>query len=449
MGRVLATPEASFTVVEQAAAALSAVAARVAAQHGEATAAWGGAALQSLPETVLGDARPSLFLLAGAVGLLLLVACVNVANLYLARSTARGRELGVRTALGAGRGRLVRQLLAESALLSAAGGALGIVVAVTAVRLVQARAPDVLPRLGEVSPDVRVLAVSLGLVLGTTFLVGLAPAFRSAGRDVVAALRTGGAGSGVTRRTVRMRSALVVTQVALALVLVVGSGLLLRSLWRVQDVDLGFDADRVAVVRVFPPSPRYDDERSAAELYRQLREAAALVPGVTHAALANHMPMAGGWMPTRVIAGSEPPPQGKELALFRTVSPDYFAVVRVELLRGRLLDASDLAGPGGVVTLRRQELGIRVALGARRRQVGWMVTRHALRLAATGLITGLAASALATRYLRAQLFEVAAADPVTYAVAIALFTAVAIGAALVPAARAARTDPMEALRAER
>jgi putative ABC transport system permease protein len=370
-------------------------------------------------------------------------------------------------------------------------------------------------------------------------------------------------------------------------------------------VELGFDPERVAVVRVFPPAPRYDDERSAAELYRQLRDAAAAVPGVTHAALANHMPMAGGRMPTRVMAGAGPPADGQELALFRTVSPEYFDVVGSELLRGRLLDESDMAGTGGgvvvnrtlaerfwpgedalgrsitvfavaqgrpgygepitaqvagviaderffgpeadapaavylpytwtvwanifvavrtagdpertipslqrallavdpdlpiagpgrqtqlrtleayvgdgvrsrrvgallltgfgaaafllaalgifgimayMVTLRRHEMGIRVALGARRRQVGWMVTRHALRLAAIGLVTGLAASAVAARAVRAQLFDIAAVDPLTYGVAIGLFAAVTVLAALAPAARAARTDPMDALRVER
>jgi putative ABC transport system permease protein len=589
---------------EQATAALQAVAARVAETHRGEAYEWGGAALVSLPETVVGDARTPLLLLAGAVALLLLAACVNVANLYLARATARAREFGVRTALGADRGRLVRQLLTESALLSGAGGVLGVVLAVLGLRAVRAGAPEVLPRLAEVSLDARVLMVSLALVAGTTFLVGLAPALGSAGRRTVGPLRAGGERGGASRRTVRVRSALVVAQVAIALVLVVGSGLLLRSLWQVQEVDLGFDADRVVVVRVFPPSPRYDDERAAAELYRRLREAAAAVPGVEHAALANHMPVAGGWMPTRVVAGAEPPASGQELALFRTVSPEYFAVVRSELLAGRLLDEADMAGAGGgvvvnqslasnfwpgedplgrsitvfaaaqgregfgepitaqvvgvvaderffgpeadapsavylpytwtvwanifvaartttdperlipslqralaavdpdlpiagpgrqaqlrpleayldegvlsrrvsallltsfgaaafllaalgifgvmayVVTLRRQELGVRLALGAPGRRIGWMVTRDALRLTLLGLLAGLVASAFATRFLQAQLFEIDAVDVATYVTAIALFTAVGALAALLPALRAARTDPLVALRAE-
>jgi putative ABC transport system permease protein len=589
---------------EQATTALRAVAARVAEAHRGEEYDWGYAALVSLQETVLGDARTSLLLLAGAVALLLLAACVNVANLYLARATVRAREFGVRTALGAGRGRVVRQLLTESALLSAAGGVLGVLLAVIGLRVVRAGAPEVLPRLAEVSLDAGVLLVSLALVVGTAFLVGLVPAFRSVGRGAAGALRGGGARGGPSRHTARVRSALVVTQVAIALVLVVGSGLLLRSLRQVQEVDLGFDPDRVVVVRVFPPSPRYDDERAAAELYRQLREAAAALPGVDHAALVNHMPAAGGWMPTRVVAGPEPPASGRELALFRTVSPEYFAVVRSELLAGRLLDESDMAGAGGgvvvnralasnfwpgedplgrpitvfaaaqgrdgfgepitaqvvgvvaderffgpeadtppsvylpytwtvwanifvavrtaaepervipslqralaavdpdlpiagpsrqaqfrpleaylvegvrsrrigallltgfgaaafllaalgifgvmayVVTIRRQELGVRLALGAPGRRIGWMVTRHALRLTLLGLVIGLVASAFATRFLRAQLFEVDAVDAVTYATAMGLFAAVAVLAALRPALRAARTDPMVALRAE-
>jgi len=588
----------------QATGALSAMATRVAAAHRAAGDEWDAASLQSVRESVLGDTRSRLFLLAGAVALLLLVACVNVTNLYLARATARSRELGVRTALGASRGRLARQLLIESGLLSVGGGVLGMVLAVMGVRLVQARAPDLLPRLAEVSVNGRVLVVALVLVLGTTLLVGLVPAFRSAGRNLATALRAGGAASGSAPATVRLRSGLVVTQVGLALVLVVSSGLLLRSLQQAREVELGFDPEGIALVRVFPPSPAYDDERAAAELYRRLREAAAAVPGVTDAALVNHMPMAGGWMPTRVEAGSEPPPPDQRLALFRTVSPEYFRVAGTELLRGRLLTEADLVGAGAavvnrtvaerfwpgddpigrtltvfasaqgradygepitaevvgvvaderffgpesdpaaavflpytrtvwpnifvvvrtagkpetlipsvrrallavdpdlpiagpgrqaqlrpmyayldesfsarrvsallvtgfgaaaimlaalgifgimayVVNLRRQEMGIRLALGAAGHHVGWLVTRQALRLTAIGIVAGLAASSLATRYLRTQLFEVTATDPATYAAAIALFTAVAVLAAVTPAIRAARTDPVEALRVER
>jgi putative ABC transport system permease protein len=586
---------------EQAAAHLAAVAASVATAHGEPPDGWTGASLQSVQEAALGDVRTRLLLLAAAAALLLLVAFVNVANLYLARSTARAREFGVRRALGAGRGRLARQLVAESALLAGAGAVLGILLATVAVRLARSRMPDLLPRLDEVTVDGRVLAVSLAVAGATALLLGLTPALR-ASRGDNQALRSGGAG-GADRRAVRVRGVLVVTQVALALVLVVGSGLLLRSLWHVQDVELGFDPQGIAIVRVFPPSPRYDDEAAAADLYRRLREAAAGVPGVTAAALANHLPMAGGWMPTPVETGGEPPPDG-QVALFRTVSPDYFRVVGSELLRGRFFDDTDLPAPGGVVVnrtlaeqswpgedpvgrsitvfhraqgrpdfgepiiaevvgvvaderyfgpesdapaavfvpytwsvwpnifvaartgipteavipalrrallavdpelpiagpgrqtqlrpmqaymaesfqarrvaasllaafglaafllaalgifgvmayvvaLRRPELGVRIALGARRRQVGWLVTRQALRLAGAGMMVGLAFSLLAARYLQAQLFGVPALDPVTYGAVIVLFAAVAVIAALAPATRAARTDPMVALRVER
>jgi predicted permease len=315
---------------------------------------WKSVAMFSAREQAIGPGvEGRLALLAGAVALVLLLACTNVANLLMAQATARRRELAIRTALGAGRGRLVRQLLAEGALLGAAGGVLGAGAAVAAVGALRTHAPNALPRLAEVSVDARVLAVALGVSLVTVLLFALLPALRGSRGDLAAALRGGsGRGGGAGRGAVRGRAVLVVVEVALALMLVAGAGLLVRGLDRLQATDAGFDPEGVVTLRVFPPEPRYSDEAAARELYRRLREAAAAVPGVRHAGLANHIPMTGGSATTRVLTGGAPPAQG-DLAYYRSVSPEYFSAMGSRLHRGRWMEDGDLAGPGGGVVVSR------------------------------------------------------------------------------------------------
>jgi putative ABC transport system permease protein len=350
----------------RAQAQLNAVAARIAAAYPDDSAEYTRVEVTPLRDRLLGDVEGRLLVLSAAVALVLLVACVNVANLMLARATARARELAVRAALGAGRGRLVRQLLTEALLLALAGGASGVLLAAWAVEAFTARASDALPRLDEVALDGRVLLFSLAVSVGAALLFGLLPAFRATTSSLAPALRSGTAGTGTGRQGVRLRSALVVGQVALTLVLLVGAGLLIRSLWELHRESLGFDPDPVVAVRIFPPSPRYDDPAAAAELYRRLEEAAAGVPGVVAPAVANHIPLAGPNMVTRVrVAGHEPPPEG-DGALFRSVSPGYFAALRIPLRRGRPFGNADLSAPGGVIvneTFARTFLGDRDPVG--------------------------------------------------------------------------------------
>lgn len=339
---------------EAAEAEMRAIALRMAVAYPEDSAEWTRVSLTSLPEEVLGDVDARLRLLGAVVLLVLLVTCVNIANLQLARASVRAREVAVRAALGAGRGRLIRQLLAESLVLALAGGLLGAALAAVGVRLLRRSSEDwwrdpLLPRLDELAVDGRVLAFALVLSLSTVLVFGLLPALRAAASDLLEPLKSGTPGAGADRGTIRTRAVLVVVQVALALMLVVGAGLLTKSLWRLQQVELGFEPDHLATVRIIPPSPRYDDAQAAAELYRRLREAMAAVPGVREAALANHLPLVGGAMPTRLEANGQPRPEGSDLVLFRTVSPEYFTTLRTRLLQGRVLSASDLAGPGGVV----------------------------------------------------------------------------------------------------
>ncbi len=346
---VVARVEPGITL-EAARTRMNALAAAMVAE-GASEAGWTQVRFYSAREIAVGPGvEGRLAVLGAAVALVLLIACVNVANLLLAQATARRRELAIRTALGAGRGRLVRQLLAEGTLVGLAGGAVGAGAAVLAVRLLRTRAPDALPRLAEVSVDARVLAFALAVSLGTVLLFGLVPALRGSRGDLAGALRggRGGAGRGATRG----RSALVVVEVALSLMLVVGAGLLIRGLGRLEATEKGFDPGNVVTLRVFPPEPRYADEGAARELYRRLREAAAAVPGVRHAGLANHIPMTGGSAVTRVQT-SGPAPADGDLVYYRSVSPEYFAAMRSRLLRGRFMQEADLAGPGGGVVVSR------------------------------------------------------------------------------------------------
>ncbi len=564
---------------------------------------WAGAQLTPVPETVLGDAAERLRLLALAVGLLLVVACVNVAGLMLARASTRSREVAVRVALGAGRGRIVRQLLVESVVLGLAGGALGAAIAWAGVRALRSSAPDVLPRMAEVTVDGRVLAFAIVLSIATALLSGLAPALRATSPELVQPLKGGTAGAGAGRATVRARTALVVAEISLALVLVAGAGLLARSLSSLNRVELGFEPRGLAAIRIFPPSPRYDSPEAAEALYRRLREAVAAVPGVESAAFANHLPLVGGAMPTRLIAhGQAVPAQGQNV-LMRTISPDYFRTVGTRVVRGRDLGGAEMAGAGGVVineaaaraffpgvdalgrsvtvhraaqgrenvgqpvtavvmgiaaderffglegdpppavfvpwtwdvwpsvtlavrtdrdaasllpALRRavlavdpdlpvagpmvqsrwspvegyvrsslevqrlnatllgvfaasafalavigvfgvmayvvaqrtREMGLRMALGARPRDVLWMVARQALALSAVGIVVGLGGAFAATRLLRSQLHGVSATDPATFAAVAVAFAGAALLAGLLPARRASRVDPMMALRVD-
>jgi predicted permease len=336
--------------VEGARARMNALAAGMVAE-GSGEAGWTEVGFFSAREGAIGPGvEGRLAVLGAAVALVLLIACVNVANLLLAQATARRREFAIRTALGAGRGRLVRQLLAEGALVGLAGGVVGAAAAVLAVRLLRSRAPDALPRLAEVSVDARVLAFALAVSLATVLLFGLVPALRGSRGELAGALRggRGGAGRGATRG----RAALVVIEVALSLMLVVGAGLLIRGLGRLEATEKGFDPDNVVTLRVFPPEPRYADEAAARELYRRLREAAAAVPGVRHAGLANHIPMTGGSAVTRVQTSGAAPAEG-DVVFYRSVSPEYFSAMGSRLLRGRFMQEADLAGPGGGVVITR------------------------------------------------------------------------------------------------
>jgi len=320
-----------------------AVAGRLAAAYPADNEGWTRIQMLAVSEAVLGDAQPRLLVLTGAVVLVLLICCSNLINLSLARASARSGEFAIRIALGASRRRLMRQLISESLLLAIIGGALGWVLAEAAVAAVKVRAPEVLPRLEEVTVDGRVLALTLALTLLTGLVVGLLPALRATSPDLTGSLKEGTPGTGSGTRKTQLRSALVVTQIALASVLLIGAGLLIKSFWRVQTVEPGFDFRGLVTLRVMPPSPRYDNPDRAVALYSALADAVRSVPGVESVALTNHVPVTGASLPTVVqIEGRSSDAGQGEAALFRTVSPEYFAAMRIPVLRGRPLNQGDL-----------------------------------------------------------------------------------------------------------
>ncbi|MGH7528825.1 MAG: ABC transporter permease [Gemmatimonadales bacterium] len=332
--------------VAQAQGAMAGIQMRLAAAYPAESRGWTAVELVSLFEEELrfGAIRPILLLLTAAVAVVLLLACANVANMSLARAATRAREFAIRAALGAGRRRVARLLLAESAVLALGGGALGLLLAWWGIGLLRAAAPEELPRVAEISVDAAMLGVTVLISAVVTGLIGVAPALRATARDLTEPLKAGApsAGSGGIRS--RLRATLVALEVALALVLLIGTGLLVRSLWMLSRVNPGFDASGVATVPIFPPSPRYDAPDRAIALFGRVAEAVAAVPGVEQVALSNHVPLSGASLPRPIeIPGRPPDPQGGEQVLFRTISEQYFDVMRIPLRQGRPFTAGDIA----------------------------------------------------------------------------------------------------------
>jgi putative ABC transport system permease protein len=588
--RVIARLRPDVTV-ERARAELAALAGRIEQQFPEANKNV-GVTLVPLHEFVVGDMRPAMLALLLAVGFVLLIACANVANLMLAKAAARGREIAIRAAMGASRSAVIRQLLSESLLLALVGGALGLLVAFWMVDLLKGISPDGTPRLDEIRIDGRVLLFSLGISALTGLLCGLVPALQASKSDLNLALREAGAGNKASAGGGRTRSALVVAEIAVALTLLVGAGLLMRSFVLLQSVDPGFTPTRVLTARIGLPTTAYPKREQAAVFYTQLHERLKALPGVQSVSFGSSVPMTGvdtdlGF----VIEGRPAPPPGQtQGAWFSIVGHDYFRTLNIRLRDGRAFDdrenanstfttviseslarrywpnespvgkrisfggqppqwceivgvvsdvhhfglSSDarptlylsnqqrprnfmtlvmrtsgdpqsyvaavrkevqaldknlaissvqtmeqvvadsiavprfvlllfgsfatvallLAGLGiyGVmaysVTQRTHEIGIRVALGAQRRNVLALVVGQGMKLAVIGLGIGLVASFGLTRLMSKLLFGISPTDPFTFAAIALLLAAVAFVACWLPARRATRVDPMIALRYE-
>ncbi len=299
-----------------------------------------------LLERVVGDTRKPLLILLGAVSFVLLIACSNVANLLLVRAAAREGEIVIRSALGAGRARIVRQLLTESLVLALLGGAAGVGLAAWALKLLVSAGPQGIPRLSEIGLDGVALAFALAISLATGVLFGLAPALQTSRTDLAAAIREGTRGSR-GRGGTRARGVLVVVETALAVVLLAGAGLLIRSFLELQHVDPGFRAKGVVTFNVDLPASRYSDEAKLRAVTAALLERMARLPGVSAAAVTVYgMPFAGGVnMLTFTVAGRPAPEPGKAPVLrIAAVTPDYFRALGIPLVKGRGLTPGDRQG---------------------------------------------------------------------------------------------------------
>jgi predicted permease len=293
-----------------------------------------------LREAWFGDVRPTMLVLLGAVALLLLLAAVNVANLLLVRAEARQREIAVRLALGAGRGRLVRQLLTETLLLAAIGGAVGLPLAALGVRALLALNPGTLPAGTELSVDAVVLLVAVAVGVGAAVLAGLAPAVQASSPDVRAAIVEGTAGGA---RGGRLRSALVALEITAATVVLVGAGLVGRSFWRLQGVNPGFAAEGVLTMDLTLTGARYEAPNAAPIFYQRLLERLGALPGVRSAAAVSHLPLGGrtgDWV-IEVEGRAAAPGEAIPSPNFRIVAGDYFRTVGVPIMAGRGFEAGD------------------------------------------------------------------------------------------------------------
>ena len=554
-----------------------------------------GIEIVPLRDAMVGDVRTLLFILLAATGAVLLIACVNVANLTLARALGRSREVAIRTALGAGRSRVVRHLVAESLLLALIGGAAGLVIAAAGVDLLRTFLPADTPRLSEVALDPRVLAFTLMLAVLTGVACGVIPALRASSAAPASVLGDGARGASVGRAQRRLSGALVVAEIALAVVLVAGAALLLRSFHAMRQVDPGFATANLVTARLDPVATRYREPARRIALWESIVERVGAVPGIEHVGATTQLPFRGrsGLMATRV-EGADQDPGNLPMLYYQVVTPGYLQAIGVPVTRGRGLAASDRAGAPDVVVVneamvrrfwpnedpigkrigypwpsdwltvvgvvadvregglaldaepaiyrpfhqapeaamsivvrvdgargasgtaaatagvrsivaaidadmpvsdirtmeervahdvarprvtasllvsfavialalgavgiygviayavgrRTREIGVRMALGARRRDVATMVLREGAVLAGAGIAIGVGGAVFATRTMRGLLYGIEPGDPATLAAVSLVLLVVALGASWLPARRAAGVDPAVALQSD-
>ena len=311
-----------------------------------------GARLYPMHDLVIGGMRPALMILLGAVAVVLLIACANLTTMLLARAGAREREFAIRLALGAGRLQLVRQMLAESTLLALIGGTAGVLLAVWGLDLLRSIGTQTVPRLAEVNLDLRVLLVTLGTAIATGIVIGLIPALASGKPELTEALKEGGRGSTSGIRRNRLRNSLVIAEVALALVLLVGASLLMKSFVRLQSVHPGFEPKNVLTMEVALPLLKYPRGKPVADFYAEATRRVKALPGVEAAAFTSILPLSG------TNSDSSFQIEGRDAAAekvypdeeIRGITPEYFSVLKVPLLQGRFFNEGDqFEGPGVII----------------------------------------------------------------------------------------------------
>jgi putative ABC transport system permease protein len=573
--------------MEQAQADTDAIAAQLAQQYPQSNTGW-NLRLEPLRDRLIGSSKATLFILFGAVGFVLLIACANVANLLLVRAAARQKEIALRTALGASRWRIVRQLLTESLLLALVGGTLGALIAAWGIDLLVMLSGDFVPATVTVKIDATVLAFTLVTSLLTGLLFGVAPALRTIKLSLSDTLKEGGrSGEGAIRN--RTRSLLVVFESAVAVLLLVGAGLLVRSLIVLQNTNPGFDANNVLTMRVDLARGKYDTPEKTANFFQQLEQRLSGLPGVETVGFVTELPLSGqaNDSPFTVVGRPAVPPGQEFGADWRRINQNYFQSLRIPLLRGRNFTEQEVSAgapvvivseqlvntvfpneeplgqrlqtavakdpyeiigvvgdirhraiefqpfaamymptrrPGGTtvvlrtngdplslapavrrevlaidpdqpigrmrtmdewidrststpryrttllalfaalamllaatgiygvmsysVAQRTHELGVRMALGARRGDVLRLVVRQGMVLVVVGLAIGLIAAFLLTKVMESLLFGVTAKDPITFVAVAGVLSLVALIACYIPARRATKVDPLTALRYE-
>ncbi|HEY1583751.1 MAG TPA: ABC transporter permease, partial [Chthoniobacterales bacterium] len=328
--------------LHSATADLQTIAAQLAKQYPD-TDAGRSEHVVPLQSDLVGDVKPALLILLAAVALVLLIACANVANLFLARAATREREIAIRTALGAGRFQIVRQLLFETLVLALLGGAAGLLLACWSVDLVRAIGPSDLPRLEEIRVNGPVVAFTFGIACLTSLIFGLIPALQASRPQVEQSLKEAARGSTGGARSHRLRSAFVVSQFALSLVLLVGAGLLMRSFSHLRAVQPGFEAQGVVTFWQSLPKARYGDVDQQRQFFDQLLTKLTALPGIEEAGIASPLPFSGNDQGrTFTVVGRAAPAQGMESsASLLTTNGSYFRTMRIPLKSGRLFDARD------------------------------------------------------------------------------------------------------------
>ncbi|HKP85681.1 MAG TPA: ABC transporter permease, partial [Blastocatellia bacterium] len=322
--------------LDTARAEMSAIASRI-EQEDPSTNKGVGVSLVPLHEYVVGDMRAAVYVLFGAVSLVLLIACANVANLILARAASRSKEIAIRTALGARRGRIVRQLLTESLLLAITGGALGLLLAFWMVDILVTFSPEGTPRTDEIGIDGRVLAFSFVTALLTGLVFGLVPALQASKPDLNTSLKDGGKGTQAGSQGRRARGILVVSEIALALMLLIGAGLLMKSFVLLQGVDPGFNPDNVLTFDIGLPRANYPEPQKIVAFYSQLLDRVKALPGVQSVGAISNLPLAGGGTDSdfTIEGRPEPEPGHSPVAWYDSVTPDYFRTMGMRLIKGR------------------------------------------------------------------------------------------------------------------
>jgi putative ABC transport system permease protein len=337
--------------LEQAKAELETISNHLAQQYPKDDKGWGATAIPAR-EDLVGDVRSALLILLGAVAFVLLIACANVANLVLAKMLSRRKEIAVRSALGASRRRLLQQVLAETVLLAIAGGALGLFFAHYGTMFIVKLVGQQLPRSGSISLDGWVLTFTLGISLLTGLAAGLLPALRLTREDTSEALKQGAGRTTSDSRGNRTRGVLVVAEVALSLMLLIGAGLLIRSLWALHSVNPGFDADHVVTLDLSIPQTKFSDPAQQISFFDRVLDAVRNLPGVRSAGIIDNPPLSGGSHQPVLAEGRPVVPMADQPEVdVRLISPGYMSAMHIPLLRGREFDDSDVAGRPGAVLI--------------------------------------------------------------------------------------------------